>query len=173
MLELYHYTSVESREKIRREGVIRRTVTSDRDAMFGEGVYLNKMNPEEFEKDEIAKNNWGQYGFRKSLEDGKADAYVKIVIPVNDRKLMNHSTGNRSIFRYRGDLWLDQYDHDFGKNSEWGAGVVIAAGIGFGALAVGGLALLGSYLSMYKCDKCDRRFKDNHSMECHKMLSRN
>ena len=59
-------SSVESREMIRREGMIRRTVTSDRDAMFGEGVYLNKMDPEEFEKDVIAKNNWGQYGYRKN-----------------------------------------------------------------------------------------------------------
>ena len=126
--------------------------------MFGEGVYLTQMNPDEFEKDEIAKNNWGpNNGYKKSLREGKADAHIQLEIPVND-------------------LVIDKYSPQSGRNDEWGLGksLAVVAGVSIGAaLLGGGLALLGSYLSQDKCEKCGERFEDRHSLERHSRCCRN
>ena len=173
---LFHYTSEEREKIIRREGVIRRSWTSDRDAMFGEGVYLTQMNPDEFEKDEIAKNNWGPSGYKKSRREGKADAHIRLEIPVNDRNISKCPSGERNIFLYSGDMEIDKYSPQSGRNDEWGLGqsLAVVAGVSIGAaLLGGGLALLGSYLSQDKCEKCGERFEDRHSLERHSRLCRN
>ena len=174
MLELYHYTTEKCKEKILQEGVIRRTSISDTDALFGKGVYLTEMNPDEFEKDEIAKNNWGPNGYRKKMRQGNADSYVKVSIPEKDRNIIKCPSGDRNVFLYKDNLMLSDDDQDSGRNSDWKKGLAIAAGVTVGALAVGvGLAWLGSYLTNHKCENCDQTFGDTQSLEQHKRFCRN
>ena len=171
MLQLFHYTSLENEKMIRREGMIRRTRISDRDSMFGEGVYLTELNPNEFEKDTIAQNNWGPKGYKKSLREGKADAHIQVEIPKNDQNICKADAGDRNIYVYKQDLDFGRFSSQSGRNYEWGMGksLGVAAGIMLGAAVVGGgLAWLGSYLGQDRCDKCGESFGDRNTLERHK-----
>ena len=78
------------------------------DALFGSGVYLTTLNPNEYTKEEIAKNNWDNAWF-KNLK--KTDRWIQIEIPDSDKHLSKAPSG-RDIWIYEsdGDLLLDNYD---------------------------------------------------------------
>ena len=112
----------------------------------------------------------------ESLREGKADAHIRLEIPLNDRNIYECESEGRNIFLYCGDLVIDKYSPQSGRNDEWGLGksLAVAAGVSIGAaLLGGGLALLGSYLSQDKCEKCGERFEDRHSLERHNRFCRN
>ena len=83
MGRLYHYTSQAGHEQIVRSGVIKQSQNFTRDCVYGDGVYLTTLNPEDFSKEDLAKNNYGG-GWRKRLSDGRLDYYVEIEIPFSD-----------------------------------------------------------------------------------------
>ena len=89
---------------------IRKSIPSESNAFYGEGVYLTDMDPFQHGKEEIAKNNWGQ-GYKKSLHGGKVEDYVKIFFPRGERNLENCSKYGRHVFLYKGDLCIDFYAH--------------------------------------------------------------
>ena len=53
---------------------IKKSIPSDRNAFYGEGVYLTDMDPFQYGKEEIAINNWGQ-GHKKILHCGKVEEH--------------------------------------------------------------------------------------------------
>lgn len=77
MGRLYHYTSEQGHGRIVRQKLIRQSKDFQKDCVFGDGVYLTTLNPEDFDKKSLAKNNYGG-GWRKRLSDGKLDFYIEI-----------------------------------------------------------------------------------------------
>ena len=77
------------------------------------------MRPEEHSKKDLARNNFDD---GKSLQDhklieGKVDAFVEVKISKKDPKLQEETVPDRGVYRYKGDLNLKDFDHQFGKHS--------------------------------------------------------
>ena len=79
MGRLYHYTSEQGHGRIVGEKLIRQSQNFQKDCVYGDGVYLTTLNPEDFDKKSLAKNNYGG-GWRKRLSDGRLDYYIEIGI---------------------------------------------------------------------------------------------
>ena len=79
MGRLYHYTSEQGHSRIVGQKLIRQSQNFQKDCVYGDGVYLTTLNPEDFDKKSLAKNNYGG-GWRKRLSDGRLDYYIEIGI---------------------------------------------------------------------------------------------
>ena len=77
MGRLYHYTSEQGHNIITRQKIIKQSKDFQKDCIYGDGVYLTTLNPEDFDKESIARNNYGG-GWRKRLSDGKLDYYIEL-----------------------------------------------------------------------------------------------
>ena len=160
MVKLFHYTTYDRLQGIKRERTIEsssvsNSATSPRDMFYGAGVYLTTLDPHSHSKEEIGLNNWSNGGERR-IEDGFCDYYVEIDIPEEDHRL-EKIKGRQDNWLYRGDLRLDHYEWDSGKNSEWSA-LGVAAGVGLGLVAVGGL--LAGGLALYESYNKEREQKE-------------
>ena len=60
-MKLYHYTTTEGKDGIKRDKVIYQSTDTIKDCLLGEGVYLTSLNPNRNSKETIAKNNYGMY----------------------------------------------------------------------------------------------------------------
>ena len=107
----YHYTDKDSLKKIKRSKRIKKSVLSNKDALYGEGVYLTRLDPQNESKFEIAMNNYDG-GWLQGLREGKIDCYIKIIIPDSQVK---EAPSDRDIYVYpNADIRLDNYDWSSG-----------------------------------------------------------
>lgn len=144
MGRLYHYTSEQSHARIVASGRIKMSQNFQKDCVYGDGVYLTTLNPEDFDKTELAKNNYGG-AWRKRLADGRLDYYVEIEIPYSNLNLQRCEAGGRDVYLYVTDLDLSEFKWQSGKNSEWTYTEIIGA-VALGTVAVGLGAFLGKVL---------------------------
>jgi len=157
MGRLYHYTSDQGHQRIIGQKLIKQSQNFQRDCVYGDGVYLTTLNPEDFDKESLAKNNYGG-GWRKRLSDGRLDYYIEIEIPFSDLKLTRCEADGRDVYLYTGDLPLDNFKWQSGKISEWTYQEVLGAVV-VGAAALGGIALIGKLVYDY-CNNKDNEKKD-------------
>ena len=150
MGRLYHYTSEQGHQQIVNSKVIRQSQNFAKDCVYGDGVYLTTLNPDDFSKETLAKNNYGG-GWKKRLSDGRLDYYIEIEIPFSDLNLERCDADDRDVYLYTGDLDLDKFRWQSGLNSEWTYCEVLA-GVAVGVAAVGIGAMLGKMLYDY-CTK--------------------
>jgi len=164
MGRLYHYTSSQGHDRISSTGLIKQSKNFEKDCVYGDGVYLTTLNPEDFDKAELAKNNYGG-AWRKRLSDGRLDYYIEIEIPYSDLNLERCDAEGRDVYLYSGDLVLSKFKWQSGKNSEWTYTEIIGA-VALGAVAVG----LGAFLGKAIYDACNKQKKeqvpDNKSKSC-------
>ena len=107
----YHYTDQDSLKKIKQSRRIRKSVLSNKDAIFGEGVYLTKLDPRNANKFQIALNNYDE-GWLQGLIEGKIDCYIKINIPGSR---VEQAPSDRDIYVYpNADIHLDNYNWSSG-----------------------------------------------------------
>ena len=107
----YHYTDEDSLKKIKQSKRIKKSVLSNKDACYGEGVYLTKLDPRNESKYEIAMNNYDKRALQ-GLREGKIDCYIKITIPDSQVK---QAPSDRDIYVYpNADILLDNYDWSSG-----------------------------------------------------------
>merc|ERR1712098_612824 len=116
MGRLYHYTTREGLESIKRTRRIKQSANFERDCVYGDGVYLTSLNPEDYDKSDLAKNNYGA-AWKKRLEAGRLDCYVEIDIPFSDLRLRECDAVDRDVFLYEGDILLDKFTWESGYNS--------------------------------------------------------
>ena len=100
---LYHHTDVDSAIQIMESGIIFKSVTNSwhDDAVHGDGTYLTKIGPDA-SKSCVIRNNYDG-NWRKN----KSKAAVAIEVTVPKSRVENYSTADRSIFKYKGNLDLD------------------------------------------------------------------
>jgi len=149
MVRLYHYTSNHGLTAIKREGRIKASrqissgsTSTTTDCMYGEGVYLTRLDPDEHSKAELAKNNYGAGGWQSRLDDGNVDCYVEVEMDLLDPQLQKCRAQGRDVYLFDGDLILRGRQWQCGKNEEWTYSEILGAAV-LGGLAIGGLALLG------------------------------
>ena len=53
MGRLYHYTSEQGHNIITRQKIIKQSKDFQKDCIYGDGVYLTTLNPEDFDKESI------------------------------------------------------------------------------------------------------------------------
>ena len=160
-MKLYHYTDASGHATIRRTKVIRCSRRGQQvDGIFGEGVYLTSLNPNDHDKEEIAKNNWNN-GWKGNLN--KTDYYFDIDIPRSHRDLRKVSSRDgRDVYVFEADLDLDDFDWISGKNSEWTIGGVVGYVAAGAAVAGVGMLLYSRFSSdddsKKKRDDANKRF---------------
>ncbi|XP_046565404.1 uncharacterized protein LOC124274127 [Haliotis rubra] len=112
-IEFYHYTDEEGKNAIVQSMTVKqsRKKPGDGDVAFGEGVYGTTMDPDDFSKQEVARNNYdGAPGFWEDLMDiGRVDFAIKILLPVSEVKFVNYQS--RNILIYKGDIDLRMYTY--------------------------------------------------------------
>jgi len=149
MGRLYHYTSQGGHDHIVKSKFIKQSQNFTKDCVYGDGVYLTTLNPEDFSKKDLAKNNYGGL-WEKRLSDGRLDCYVEIEIPFSDLKLERCRTqdDSRDVYLYSGDLDLSLFQWQSGHNSEWTYSEVLGA-VAVGVAAVGVAGILGKLVYDY------------------------
>ena len=81
MGRFYHYTDKQGYDAIKNSKKIRKSKLSGVDAIFGSGVYLTSLAPEDvFTKGRIAVNNWDGAA-QGAVDSGRADFYFEFNIP--------------------------------------------------------------------------------------------
>ena len=100
-ITVYHYTDNDSLEKIKKSGLIKESKpgSATGDAVFGQGVYVTRLSPEEHSKKDIARNNYddGEPFQDQKLSEGKVDGYIEVKIPKSDSKLQKETNQNRDV----------------------------------------------------------------------------
>jgi hypothetical protein len=105
MVLLYHYTSAEGCKGILRDGVIRSSTDTTRDAVLGRGVYLTSLPPTTDDW-KLLKNNYD--GNRKFLLEQLEKVDYYIVFDSKDLHGVTKAQGSR-------DVWMVPYDIDLDK----------------------------------------------------------
>lgn len=105
--KIYHYTSEEAVKKIKESGHIKQSNTKNGDAVFGTGVYGNKMGPE-CSKTDIAKNNYdGSSSFAQDqIKQGKVDAAIEIECKRSD--VIKVDANGRDVYKIEKDIPVSQ-----------------------------------------------------------------
>ena len=134
MGRLYHYTSQTGHDHIVKSGLIKQSQNFTKDCVYGDGVYLTTLNPEDFSKADLARNNYGGL-WQKRLSDGRLDYYVEIEIPFSELRLTRCQTQDESRWQA-------------GQNSQWTYSEVLGA-VAVGVAAVGVAGLLGKWVYDY------------------------
>ena len=102
MVLLYHYTSAEGCKGILRDGVIRSSTDTKRDAVLGRGVYLTSLPPTTDDW-KLLKNNYD--GNRRFLLEQLEKVDYYIVFDSKDLHGVIKAQGSR-------DVWMVPYDID-------------------------------------------------------------
>ena len=104
---LYHYTSKEAKEAIKKSKIIKSSKGEGRDAHFGDGVYFTDMNPEDFTRTEVSRNNYRYPNAKKKLE-------YCIIVTMPENKADKCEAGkNRRVFLHKGDVNLKDEDYSY------------------------------------------------------------
>ena len=100
---LYHHTDKDSAAQILESGIIYQSVAHSwhDDAAHGDGTYLTKIGPDASRSSVIRNNYDGNWKNKKS----KAAVAIEVTVP--KRKVENYSTSDRSVYKYKGDLDLE------------------------------------------------------------------
>ena len=107
---LYHYTSLNCYEGIRQTSQVKQSIIPGRK----DGVYLTKLDPWTYNKQQLIKNNYRAFNDYK-IE--RVECYVKICLPKSQFPLLEkEETGDgRDIWIYGGrDLDLNSVPHEYG-----------------------------------------------------------
>ena len=101
----YHYTSKKAAEAIKKSKIIKSSKGEGRDAHFGDGVYFTDMNPEDFTRTEVSRNNYRYPNAKKKLE-------YCIIVTMPENKAYKCKAGeNRRVFLHKGDVNLKDKDY--------------------------------------------------------------
>lgn len=101
---VYHYTTRRRARAIERSGYIR---SSRNNVAFGPGVYATKMNPTEFSREDIARNNYdgsSDIHFLRALAQGKINCAIRLRVPKGYFQPVSHK---RNIWLYSDKWYLD------------------------------------------------------------------
>jgi hypothetical protein len=111
MVKLYHYTTADGCKGILKDGRIRRSTDTARDAVLGEGVYLTSLQPSTGDW-RLIKNNWD--GKRSTMLNklDKVDYYI--VFDSDDLRDVMKARGKRDIWMVPGDIYLDEVPCEIG-----------------------------------------------------------
>ncbi|XP_048241067.1 uncharacterized protein LOC124119549 [Haliotis rufescens] len=109
----YHYTNESGKNNIVQSMCIKasRHNPMGNDVAFGEGVYGTTMDPDNYSKQEVAKNNYdNRPRFWESLMDiGRVDYAIEIFLPTSSLTPVKHET--RDILIHKGDIDLRKYTY--------------------------------------------------------------
>ena len=159
---LYHYTDEDGHRAIQRNGYIRpssdvsgRESHSGPGGRYGSGVYLTDMNPRDYDRKDVARNNY-RAGWEKNL--GKTDHFVMIKIPDDDSRLQFI---NGRTWLYRGQIDRDMF-HSSGPNIIWDAAVAVAVA---GVATIGAVAAVSMYSSYQEQKSIEKTKKANEVEE--------
>ena len=101
----YHYTDAKSTQDIFLTGKIRSSLSSQRNAVHGDGVYLTTLEPR-LGREVIAKNNWGGFITGQNNQIDKMECYFEVLLPSSKVK---RAKDKRDIQIYEGELFLENY----------------------------------------------------------------
>jgi len=102
MVLLYHYTSAEGCKGILKDGFIRSSTDTTRDAVLGKGVYLTSLPPSTDDW-KLITNNWDDNRRTFFSKLNQVDYYI--VFDSEDLHDVTRAPGKR-------DVWLVPYDID-------------------------------------------------------------
>ena len=144
---LYHYTNVGSYHSIKREGRIKPSSPKSKGqrgqgGRYGQGVYLTDMNPQEFDREDVAKNNYGS-GWETNIN--KTTHHICVEIPYNHH-LLDKIDKRKWIFR--GEITSEMFTVIQGSNAEWDPKV--CAMLMCGTAVIGGVVSLAGAYTKYK-----------------------
>jgi len=92
MKPLYHYTSKENADLIKKSGFMQKSVvTENKDAILGEGVYFTSMAPGEKSRFAIVQNNWddqnmSEIQYHQIVSTGKIEYVIKVTVSEDQYK---------------------------------------------------------------------------------------
>ena len=109
-ITLYHYTSKEAAKAIKESRIIESSKGEGRDAYSGDGVYFTDMNPEDFTRTEVSRNNYRYPNAKKKLE-----YCITVTMPRNRAKECKVEN-NRRVFLHKGDVNLNGKDYKIEKS---------------------------------------------------------
>ena len=149
MVLLYHYTNVGSYHSIMREGRIEPSSPKSKGqrgqgGRHGRGVYLTDMNPQEFDREDVAKNNYGS-GWETNIN--KTTHHICVEIPDNHH-LLDRIMGDWRKWRFLGEITSEMFTGIQGSNAEWDPKV--CAMLMGGAAVIGGVVSLAGAYTKYK-----------------------
>lgn len=100
---VFHHTSEEAVDAIYKSGHIKQSDTENGDAVFGQGVYANKMGPE-CSRTNIAKNNYdGNTSFvQDQIGQGKVNAAIEI--QYNRDEVIKVDADGRDVYKIENDI---------------------------------------------------------------------
>lgn len=106
---LYHYTNTRGAEAIKATGYLKMSGSS---GAFGVGVYMTKLKPTDFFRDDILKNN---YGGINSAFKGRADWVVRVKSDLVKSKLKSVDSNitndpSREIYVYEDIVTVNSSD---------------------------------------------------------------
>ena len=104
---LYHYTSKEAKEAIKKSKIIKSSKGEGRDAHFGDGVYFTDMSPHDFTRTEVSRNNYRYPNDKRKLE------YCIIVTMPKNKVCKCEAGKNRRVFLHEGDVNLEDKDYSY------------------------------------------------------------
>ena len=115
MVLLYHYTSARGCQGILRDGVIRSSTDTVRDAVMGKGVYLTSLPPSTDDW-RLIRNNWD--GRRGTLLNMlyKTDYYI--VFDSRDLPGVVRGSGDRNEWLVPYDIHLDEVPCEVGVRGQ-------------------------------------------------------
>ena len=115
MGKFYHYTNQEGYEAIRKSKKIKKSKTEGVDAVFGYGVYLTSLSPQDRTNRGIANNNYDgskDKFARRMLREGRINYWFEFDIP---KKMLENC---QDLDPNKRDIWLlKDYDLDFNRFS--------------------------------------------------------
>ena len=109
MVVYYHYTTKSGAEAINKSKKINKSRQHDSvdDAALGDGCYFTNMDPDNYTKEQIAKDCWENVA-QQALDAGKMDWVVKVY----DLAPIEKSPYRKGVFIYRGDVNLQNVRHE-------------------------------------------------------------
>ena len=96
MGRFYHYTDEKGYKAILKSRKIKKSKMKVGDAVYGTGVYLTRLSPQDRTKGGIARNNYGHDSLEKArLKDGRVDYWFEFDI---DEARLENVSGERDIW---------------------------------------------------------------------------
>ena len=96
MGRFYHYTDEKGYKSILNSRKIKKSRMQVGDAIFGEGVYLTSLSPQDRTKGGIARNNYGHDRLEKArLKQGRVDYWSEFDI---DEARLVEAPGERDVW---------------------------------------------------------------------------
>ena len=110
MGKFYHYTNEEGYEAIKKSKKIKKSKLNGPDAVFGKGVYLTSLSPQDRTKGGIAKNNYDG-GEKPMLEAGRVNYWFEFNIEDETKLTRCEDPDKRNIWLLKDDLKFPISNH--------------------------------------------------------------